>query len=207
MRIDKALEQISEIHEHLAMSQLFRGYRAVPAVLSGVLAIVAAWIQPFIVSGVDPRIFVFYWTLVAVAAFSIEGGSVIYGYLREEDPHARQRTVTVVGQLAPSLAVGVIVTIAFLVPEDRRLISFLPGIWALLYGLGLSASKPFLPRMIGWVAVFYILCGCMLLRRAVGLGLGSLSPWETGIPFGVGHILGGVILYWNLERRRHGSER
>jgi len=206
MRIDKALEQISEIHERLAKSQMYRGYRAVPAVLSGVLAIVAAWIQPFIVSGVDPRSYVLYWTLVAVAAFLIAGGSVICGYLREEDPHARQRTAAVIGQLAPSLAVGVIVTIAFVVAEERRLIPFLPGIWALLYGLGLSASKPFLPRMIGWVAVFYVLCGCVLLRRAVGLGLGGLSPWETGIPFGVGHILGGVILYWNLERRRHDSE-
>ena len=193
MRIDKALEQISEIHEHLAKSQMYRGYRAVPAVLSGILAIVAAWIQPFIASGVDPRVFVLYWTLVAVAAFLIIGGRVIYGYLREEDPHVRRRTATVVGQLAPSLAVGLILTLAFLVPEDRSLISFLPGIWALLYGLGLSASKPFLPRMMGWVALFYILCGCVLLRRAVDLDLVSLSPWEIGIPFGIGHILGGLI--------------
>ncbi len=206
MRIDKALEQISEIHEHLAKSQMYRGYRAVPAVLSGILAIVAAWIQPFIVSGVDPRIFVLYWILVAVAAFLIIGGSVINGYLREEDTHARQRTAVVVGQLAPSLAVGLILTIAFLVPEDRSLIAFLPGIWALLYGLGLNASKPFLPRMIGWLALFYILCGCVLLRRAVELDLVSLSPWEIGIPFGVGHILSGLILYWNLERRRHDSQ-
>ena len=104
------------------------------------------------------------------------------------------------------MAVGVILTLAFFVPEDRRLISFLPGIWALLYGLGLLASKPFLPRMIGWVALFYILCGCVLLQRAVELGLGSLSPWEIGIPFGVGQILSGLILYWNLERRRHDSQ-
>ena len=203
MRIDKALEQISEIHEHLAKSQIYRGYRTVPVVVSGVLAIVAAAVQPFILSGVDPRSYVLYWTLVAVVAFFIAGGSIIYGYLREHDPHVRQRTVVVVGQLAPSLAVGVMVTLAFLLAEEPILISFLPGIWALLYGLGLFSSKPFLPRMMGWVALFYILCGSVLLRRAVDLDPGSLSPWETGIPFGVGQILGGLILYLNLERKRH----
>ena len=60
---------------------------------------------------------------------------------------------------------------------------------------------------MGWVALFYILCGCVLLHRAVSLDLEGLSPWETGIPFGVGHILGGLILYWNLERRPHESQR
>jgi len=205
MRIDKALEQISEIHEHMAKSQMYRGYRAIPMILSGILAIVAARIQPFIVSGADPRIFVLYWTFVAVTAFSIIGGRVIYGYLREEDPHNRQRTTVVVGQLAPSLTVGAILTLAFLVSKDRSLISFLPGIWALLYGLGLSASKPFLPKMIGWAALFYILCGCILVQRAVIFDLGSLSPWEIGIPFGVGQILCGLILYWNLERKRYES--
>jgi hypothetical protein len=202
MRIDQALEQISEIHEQLAKSQMYRGYRAIPAVLAGVLAILTAWAQPLIGGGSDPRFYVFYWSLVAVVAFLISGASVIYGYLRETEAHIRQRMLAVVGQLAPSLAVGVILTIAFLVPEDRSLISFLPGIWALLFGLGLFASKPFLPRMIGWVAVFYILCGCVLTRKAVGLDPASLSPWDIGIPFGVGQILSGLILYWNLERKR-----
>ncbi len=205
MQIDTALEQISEIHEHLAKSQIYRGYRTVPVVVSGILAIVAAGVQPFIVSGVDPRSYVLYWTLVAVVAFFIAGGSIIRGYLLEDDPHVRKRTRAVTGQLAPSLAVGVIVTLAFLLAEEQSLVSFLPGIWALLYGLGLFSSKPFLPRMVGWVAVFYILCGCVLLRRAVGLAPGSLSPWATGIPFGVGQLLGGLILYWKLERKRHVS--
>jgi len=54
--------------------------------------------------------------------------------------------------------------------------------------------------MIGWVGVFYGLCGCVLLRRAMEAGPGNLSPWEVGVPFGVGQILGGLVLYWNLER-------
>ena len=202
MRLDKALEQISEIHKHLATSQVFRGYRAVPSAVSGILALAAAWVQPALVPPGDPRLYVLYWTVLAVAAFLICGGSVAYGYLREEDPLARRRTVTVVGQLAPSLAVGAVVTAVFVAAEEGRLIPYLPGVWALLYGLGLFASRLFLPKMIGWVALFYFLCGCVLLQRAAGLGPASLSPWEVGIPFGVGHTIAGLILYWNLERKR-----
>ncbi|MBN1515687.1 hypothetical protein JXA32_03860 [Candidatus Sumerlaeota bacterium] len=200
MRIDKALEQISEIHEHMAKSQLYRGYRATPFMLTGILAILAAWIQPFVVSSADPRIYVLYWTLIAVASCFIAAGGVMLNYLRDESPHERKRTQTVVGQLTPCLTVGVIVTAAFSIAENKDLMYYLPAIWSLLFGLGLSASKPFLPRMIGWVALFYLLCGCVLLHRIVVLGVYQLSPWETGIPFGVGYIFSGLILYWNLER-------
>jgi len=205
MRVGRALEQISEIHAHLARSQVYRGYRAVPVMLSGALALAAGWIQPRIPAAMDGRSYVIYWAAVAVAAFLIAGGNVIYGYLREENPYARQRTLSVVGQLAPSLAVGFVVTLALGVSQDGRYVALLPGIWALLYGLGLLASKPFLPRMIGWVGLFYILCGCVLLR--VGVDGASLSPWEVGIPFGVGQILSGLVLHWNLERRHDGAQR
>ena len=79
-------------------------------------------------------------------AASISGASVAVRYLRESDPHNRRRMAAVVGQLAPSVAVGVVVTAAFCVARDGRLNSFLPAIWALLYGLGLFSSKPFFYR-------------------------------------------------------------
>ena len=182
---------------------MYRGYRAVPQLLTGLLAIVAAWIQPWIVSGGDSRFYVLYWTLVGVPAFFIDGGNAFYGYLREKDPHARRRMAVVIGQLTPSLAVGALLTLTFLAVEDRRFLAFLPGIWASLFGLGIAASRPFLPKMIGWLALFYILCGCVLLCRPIHYNFLNPSPWETGIPFGVGHLLSAVILYWNLERRRH----
>lgn len=201
MRVGKALEQISEIHAHMARSQVYRGYRAVPVMLSGALALAAGWIQPRILASTDARSYLIYWTAVAVAAFLISGGNVIYGYLREENLYARQRTLSVVGQLAPSLAVGLVVTLALGAQQDGRYVALLPGIWALLYGLGLLASRPFLPRMIGWLGLFYILCGAVLLQRAAGGA--DLSPWAVAAPFGTGQILGGLILHWNLERRRH----
>jgi hypothetical protein len=55
-----------------------------------------------------------------------------------------------------------------------------------------------LPRQVFWVAAYYVLCGlgCLLL----GKGENALSPWQMGISFGGGQLLGAAILYWTLER-------
>ncbi|NQU41790.1 hypothetical protein HQ520_00795, partial [bacterium] len=119
MRVDRSLDQISEIHEQVAKSQFYRGYRAIPSVAAGVFAVGAAWLQPLVVPGTDPLGYVLYWTLVAVAAFLISGGGVVFGYVREADAHVRRRTRVVVGQLMPCLVVGVIMTGAFVLAEDR----------------------------------------------------------------------------------------
>ncbi|HNT33733.1 MAG TPA: hypothetical protein PKH07_01920, partial [bacterium] len=135
----------------------------------------------------------------------ISVAGVVGNYLHDNDRNNRRRTFVVFGQLAPSLCAAVVTTVAFLSSEDKTAVAFLPGIWSLLYGLGLLASRPFLPRMIGWGALFYLLCGCFLLRRAALMGIAGLSPWEVALPFGLGQVLGAAILYWNLERRNHGQ--
>ena len=46
MEVNRALDRISEIHDHLAKSEVFRGYRSIPVALSGVVALLAASAQP-----------------------------------------------------------------------------------------------------------------------------------------------------------------
>lgn len=207
MRVETALEQIAEIHEQMARSQVYRGYRAAPSMLAGTLALLAAALQPQIIPQVAPRTYILYWSLVAAVAALVAGSGIIRAYLLVDDAPARRRTRIVVGQLTPALAVGALLALAFWVAGDARLIALLPALWALLFGLGLSASKPFLPRMMGWVALFYILCGGLLLYRAIALQAPLPSPWAIGLPFGAGHLLGGLVLYWNLERNGHGPQK
>src|SRR3972149_2140891 len=42
MEYAKALDQISEIHQHLARTEIYRGYRSVPVALSGAVGVLAA---------------------------------------------------------------------------------------------------------------------------------------------------------------------
>lgn len=220
MEIHKALDQISEIHGHLAKTEVYRGYRAVPVALSGVLALVAAAVQTRLVGNELPQYFVLYWMAVGLLGSATAAGGIVYGYVRQESQLARRRTRATVGQLLPCLVAGFAVA-ALMARPGSDSIAFLPGLWAVLFSLGVFASRPYLPRMIGWVALYYLVAGAVLLAMAGGptslsswgmgltAGLGqtmagdpkSLSPWGMGLTFGFGQIMAGIVLYWNLERK------
>ena len=198
MEIRKALDQISEIHGHLARTDMYRGYRAVPVALSGALALVAAAVQPILGGTASEETFVRYWVMVAVLASAIAGGGIVNGYAHEQSRLARRRTRTAVGQLLPCVVAGMGVTV-LMTRAGTDYIASLPGLWAILFGLGVFASRPYLPRIIGWVALFYLAAGMLLL--AMARDATSLSPWGMGLTFGFGQIVSGIVLYWNLERK------
>lgn len=60
MRLDRALEQISEIHEQMAKGQMYRGYRAIPSAAAGGLALIAAWVQPLVIGSAGSRVYILY---------------------------------------------------------------------------------------------------------------------------------------------------
>jgi hypothetical protein len=74
----------------------------------------------------------------------------------------------------------------------------LPGLWQVLFGLGIFASWRFLPHAVIWVAVFYLATGLWCLAQAQGQA--ALSPWAMALPFGVGQLVTAGVLYWALER-------
>lgn len=197
MEIDKALSQISEIHEHLTRGAMYRDYRSVPIASTGGLALLAAAFQTPALGERPSYGFIAYWAIVAALCAALAGGGILRGYWLEPQPRARHRTRTVVGQLIPALAAGLLAT-AGLASFDANLIVLLPGLWAIFYSLGIFASRPYLPCMIGWVALYYFVAGGVLLILArTGA---SLSPWGMGLAFGPGQFLAGFVLYWNLEK-------
>jgi hypothetical protein len=78
------------------------------------------------------------------------------------------------------------------------LVPLLPGLWAICFGIGTFASRPYLPRASGWVALFYYAAGFTLLWIAGGPE--PLTGWWVGGTFGVGQLIGALVLWWNLER-------
>jgi hypothetical protein len=202
MEIQRALDQISEIHEHLARGEVCRDYRAAPIALSGLVALAAAMLQSRVIGQPPPTTaLVSYWVLVAAAAALVAGGGIIVQYLREPSQITRRRTRTVLGQFVPCVAAGMVVTAA-VDWNSTVAVAVLPGLWAVLFSLGVFASRPYLPRMIGWVALYYLVAGGVLLLLARSGA--SLNPWAMGATFGLGQLASGGVLYWNLERQGHG---
>jgi len=195
MELAHALDQISEIHGQLAKSETFRGYRPLPIALSGVVALAAALAQPYVAAAATEAGYVLYWVAMAAACGALCGGEILYNYVAREDRFARRTTRRVVGQFAPCLAAGVAVTVG-LWQLGAPGVGLLPALWTLLYGLGLFSSRPYLPRAIGYVALFYLGAGALLLVT----GRLGLSPWDMGATFGLGQVAAAVVLHVNLKR-------
>jgi len=202
MDLTNALDRIEEIHAQIAKGEVFRGYRPIPVALAGAIGLLAGWLQPRVLpAGDDGTGFLWYWLSVAALNVVLIGGVLAAGYRRAPDPFARRHTLQVVGQFVPCLAAGAAVSFSF-AALDPGLVRLLPGIWALLLGLGVFASRPYLARATGWVALFFVFAGTGLLAHPTPdltrLGL------SNGAVFGVGLLASAVVLYLDIPRSDRG---
>jgi hypothetical protein len=199
MELREALTQITEIRLHLARTEVFRGYRAMPVAFSGAIALLAALIQAGTI--VDPSTqigpYLVLWVGAAVLSALAAGLEMMIRARNSSSPMTRELTWLALEQFCPSLLAGALVTVVIVrfAPESLWI---LPGLWQIFFGLGVFASCRLLPRPTFWVAVFYLGTGLAVL--AVARGEAALSPWSMGLPFGAGQFLAALVLYRTLER-------
>jgi hypothetical protein len=191
-----ALERIAEIHGHLAKGEIYRGYRPVPAALTGLVGLAGAALQPFVVPSGDLSGFVKFWAALAFLNLALHAGAAGWR-LAQATPLGRSRIVRVEGQFLPAVAAGAVLTGAALA-GGGPLLGFLPGAWALFFALGLFSCRPYLPRHIGWVALFYLLAGGGLLLLN-GSGTERLG-WAIGATFGAGQLAAAAVLHRDEAR-------
>jgi hypothetical protein len=199
MELREALTQITEIRLQMARTEVFRGYRALPAAFSGAVALVAACLQVLTVQ--DPVQQINVYLLLWIGAAVISGGSAVLE-MAVRAGHAtsrltRELTYLAIEQFCPCVVAGALVTMV-VVRSAPQCVWILPGIWQVLYSLGVFASCRLLPRSMFGVAVFYLMSGMITLGLAQGER--ALTPWAMGIPFAVGQLLAAAVLYRTLER-------
>lgn len=199
MELRDALAQIAEIRATVAATERFRGYRALPVGFAGALAVAAAAAQPVLVPdpAADLAGYLALWLTTAVVGAAAAGLRIAARDWFAPHPLTRDVTRLAVGQFAPCLAAGLLVTIA--VARHAPPVGWiLPGLWQVLFALGIFASCRLLPRAVVWVGVFYL--GCGTYNLAFAHGAAAFAPWAMGLPFGAGQLATAAILYWNLER-------
>ena len=146
-----AVAQIAEIHGQIAKGEVYRGWRATPVALSGMVGLAAAWFQRPGLGADDPLSFVIYWSAVAVAAAAVGVSEIVYAGLRTSFERRQTRRVAI--QFLPPIAVALLVTVAF-IRLGAALVALLPGLWALCFGLAIFAARPYLARGSGVVASY-----------------------------------------------------
>jgi hypothetical protein len=200
MQLHEALGQISEIRAQMARTETFRGFRSLTVGFSGLLGVAAAIFQANRILLPMERVwnYIDLWTGVAVVSLLVVGSELAYSCSAENSALKRRLTLLAIRQFVPCLVAGGILTavVALFAQESAWM---LPGLWAILFSLGVFATSRLLPRATFWVGVHYLLSGTGCL--AVGKGQFALSPWMMVATFGLGQLLAAGILYYTLERR------
>ncbi|MDP6444300.1 MAG: hypothetical protein QGG36_25735 [Pirellulaceae bacterium] len=198
MELREALTQISHIREQIDRTAIFRGYRSTAVGFSGLVAFVAAALQPLVVVKPAENIGGYLALWIGVAGLSA-GVSAAEMFLRTRHSDLeRQKTWTAIEHFLPSLAAGALLTAALACGSESSCWS-LPGLWAIVFSLGVFASLRLLPRAVTVVAGWYLLGGTLYLLLGESHGW-AYSPWSMAVLFGCGQLITAVILYQTLER-------
>jgi len=201
--LNKALGEISSIRRQVARSTEFRGYGPATLATTGIFAAIAAGVQGWAVPDAAHHWtgYLAIWVSTAVIASALAGVEV---HRRSERVHSSMSDEMIrmaVEQFLPSAAAGLLITIVILrsVPGVAWMV---PGLWQVIFSLGIFASCRFLPRPMVMAGVWYLLTGLMLISFGDAR---AFSPWAMGIPFGVGQLLVAGILLWSGRKGEHES--
>jgi len=190
----QALAEINAIRTQVARDTQFRGYGPVSIAASGVLALAVAALQSrFSREGGEFAEFLYVWIGTAAATVIMTAVETIVRSRRVHSGLANEMLYAAVEQFLPAVIVSILLTVVMIrvAPHDDWM---LPGLWQLMFSLGVFASCRFLPRQMIAVAVWYLVCG--LSSLVLQSDAKAISPWIMGIPFGVGQLgVAGVLKF------------
>ena len=198
--LNRALGDISIIRKQMARSTQFHGYGPATLAGTGLIAVAAAGAQALWVP--DPAhhvaAYLGIWISTAVLSAALISAQMHTRTRRIHSGLADEMIHMAVEQFLPSAGAGALVAfvLAHYVPAALWM---LPGLWQVIFALGVFASCRFLPRPIAAAGAWYLLSGLF----SISLGDSrALSPWTMGISYGVGQLLvAGILLFSTREGR------
>jgi len=195
--LHKALGDISSMRRQIARSTEFRGYGPATLAATGVFALLAAGAQGLWLPDAANHIGIYLsiWISTAVLAAALIGAETRARSRRVHSGLADDMIRMAIAQFLPSVIAGALITVV-LVRSVPALVWLLPGLWQVVFSLGVFASCRFLPKAMIAAGAWY------LLTALICLGCGdsrALSPWAMGLPYGIGQTLVAGILFLNNQ--------
>jgi len=191
--LHKALDDISSIRKQVARTTEFRGYGPTTLAATGAFAMLAAVIQSVWVPnpGTDISRYLTVWVATALLSAVVTGVQMYTRSRRLHSALSDEMIRLAVEQFLPAAGTGLLLTVVFLLYVPT-LAWMLPGLWQVIFSLGIFSSCRFLPRPVLAAAIWYLFTGLF----CISLGdVRALSPWAMGISFGAGQFLvAGILL-------------
>ncbi len=191
--LNRALGDISSIRQQMARSTEFRGYGPATMVATGIFAIAAAAAQALWAPDPSHHMFSYLsiWILTALVSAALIGVQTVTRAHRIHSGIANEMIYMAVEQFLPAAGAGALLTLV-LVQYASSAMWVLPGLWQIIFSLGVFSSCRFLPRAMVAAGMWYLLTGL----TCIALGDGrAFSPWTMGVSFGAGQFLAAGILF------------
>ena len=191
--LERALSDITAIRSQMARGTQFRGYGPVTVAATGLLALLAATLQALYLP--DPAAsqiaYLALWGGMAALAVTLTAAEMVARTRRVHGGLADEMLYAAAEQYIPAGVAGTLITVVIyrFAPDALPL---LPGLWQIVFSLGVFASRRSLPRGMFAVGVWYLAAGLAVL--AIGAGA-PFSPLAMAIPFGIGQFLMAFVLY------------
>jgi len=192
--LDKALADITAIRSQMARGTEFRGYGPITVAATGLLAMLAAAIQALWLPDPASNALAYLALWVATAAISVVliGVEMVARSRRIHSGLADEMIHAATEQFIPAGVAGMLITVVLyrFAPESLWM---LPGLWQIVFSLGLFASCRSLPRPTFAAGVWYL--GAGLATLAFANGEQAFSPYAMAVPYGVGQLYIAAVLY------------
>lgn len=200
----KALGDIGSIRRQVAHSTEFRGYGPATLAATSGFAILAAGAQALLLPDPANHIsaYLAIWISTAALSAALIGVQMVTRTHRMHSGMADEMIRMAVEQFLPSAGAGALITLA-IARYVPGVFWMLPGLWQIIFSLGVFSSCRFLPRAATGAGAWYLLTGltCIALGDSR-----ALSPWAMGIPYAVGQLLVAAILFLNAKEDRDNDE-
>lgn len=199
--LHKALDDISSIRRQMAQSTEFRGYGPATLATTGALAFTAAGAQALWVPDPVNHIagYLSIWIGTAVLSAGVIAAQMYARTRRIHSMMADEMIRMAVEQFLPAVGAGALITLV-LVRYVPAALWMLPGIWQIIFSLGVFSSCRFLPRPMVAAGAWYLLSGLTCIALA---DTRALSPWAMGVPYGIGQMLVAGVLFFRTRERAY----
>ncbi|HEX6897429.1 MAG TPA: hypothetical protein VF146_19250 [Bryobacteraceae bacterium] len=192
--LHKALGDISSMRRQMARSTEFRGYGPATLATTAGFAVLASLAQgrwvPHPAEHLGSYLSIWIWT--ALASAGLIGIQMQTRSRRLHSGLADEMIRMAVEQFLPAALAGALITFV-LARYAPQAIWILPGLWQVIFSLGVFSSCRFLPQPMLAAGIWYMATGMICISLGAAR---AFSPWAMGIPYAFGQLLVAGVLYF-----------
>ena len=196
--LNRALVDIRAIRRQVAQTTEFRGYGPLTLSATGVLALLAGVVQAHWIPEPAnfPVQYVALWLTTALLCSALIASQMIGRAKRLHSGMADEMVRMAVAQFLPAGVAGAILPFVML-HLPHNVFWMLPGLWQIIFGLGVFASCRCLPRLMLLAGAWFLLTGfaCVAIGDARALGAATMSG-----TYAIGMMLVAAIHHFSIQK-------